>query len=186
MLKLKLKLKIRFQSKEIPGYSNYDLHIYGDNDYRVWSKPREASDGHKYGGCYMTNYLNPKGYLMVCLTKDRESKAFGIHRIVAWIFVENTDSKPTVDHIDRNPENNRPGNLRWATRQEQIDNRGMYSNNKSGVSGVSWNEGHNKWRVDLTENGVNKYFGVFEDFKDAEAKRHLEYTRIHNGELKAS
>jgi len=167
MLKLKLKLRLPVQSKEIPGFPNYDLHIYGDNDFRVWSKPRVDSRGCKRGNSYLTNSLNNKGYLQVGLMKDGKAKTVYIHLIVAWIFCENPDNKPTVDHKDRNPENNRPGNLRWATRREQQNNQGMYSTNKSGTKGVCLDKGSNKWRVQLTIDGVQKHFGRFADLKDA-------------------
>lgn len=45
-----------------------------------------------------------------------------IHRLVAETFIPNPENKPTVDHIDRNPNNNCLSNLRWATHSEQRDN----------------------------------------------------------------
>lgn len=44
-----------------------------------------------------------------------------VHRIVATAFNGSAPSKShVVDHIDTNKKNNRPGNLRWVTRLENI------------------------------------------------------------------
>ena len=44
-----------------------------------------------------------------------------IHRIVATAFLGEAPTKEyVVDHIDTNKQNNRPGNLRWVTRLENI------------------------------------------------------------------
>ena len=174
----KLKLKLRYKSFEIPGFPDYSLHCYGENDFRIWSKPRVTSHGHKRGNYYLTNCLND-GYLRVSLIKDGGKNTVKIHQIVAWIFVKNPENKPTVDHIDRNPLNNRAENLRWATNQEQQNNRGMRSDNTSGVPGVIWTKSNKKWRVRLQENGQKKHFGCFKDKKEAEIMRNLEYNRIH-------
>ena len=44
-----------------------------------------------------------------------------VHRIVALAFLgEPPTNKPIVYHIDKNKKNNRPSNLRWITRLEEI------------------------------------------------------------------
>jgi len=175
----KLKLKLRYKSYDIPGFPDYCLHIYGDNDFRVWSKPRVASHGRKRGNCYLTNTLNHKGYLAVSLRKDGKPNTVKIHQIVAWILVGNPENKPTVDHIDRDKLNNRPTNLRWATVTEQNNNQGIRSDNTSGIPGVYWNKNNKRWSVQLRENGQSKHFGYFIDLKEAIVMRNLEYNRIH-------
>ena len=45
-----------------------------------------------------------------------------LHRLVAIAFIENKDSKPMIDHIDRNKQNNRVDNLRWCTLSENMNN----------------------------------------------------------------
>ena len=175
----KLKLKLRYKSFEIPGFPDYSLHCYGDNDFRIWSKPRVGRRGRKCGNCYLTNCLNDHGYLVVGLSKDSKQKTVKLHQIVAWILVGNPENKPTVDHIDRDKLNNRPTNLRWATVTEQNNNQGIRSDNTSGIPGVYWNKNNKRWSVQLRENGQSKHFGYFKDKKEAEIMRNLEYNRIH-------
>jgi len=56
---------------------------------------------------------NKTGYLEIASAR--------IHRIVATAFLGEALSKEhVVDHIDTNKQNNRPDNLRWVTRLENI------------------------------------------------------------------
>jgi hypothetical protein len=54
---------------------------------------------------------NKYGYLSVCLSKQMKY----IHRLMAEAFIPNPENKPSVDHIDGNPQNNCVDNLRWCT-----------------------------------------------------------------------
>lgn len=49
-------------------------------------------------------------------------QGWGIHRVVAELFIPNPDNKPCVDHIDTNINNNRVDNLRWVTYIENNNN----------------------------------------------------------------
>ena len=160
---------------QITDYPDYELHKCGDNDFRVWSKCRSGVKGG-----HLKNCIDERGYLIVSLYKNRKKKTFRLHQIIAEIFVENPENKPEVDHIDRNILNNRPENLRWVTRQEQLHNQGIRSDNTSGVSGVIWHKATNKWIVRLQENGRMEYFGYFADKDEAIKVRNREYERMQS------
>ena len=97
--------------KEIPGY---------DQKYAVSSDGRvmNTKTGRilKQGTC-------PNNYKNVCLSHQSITHTFPVHRLVALAFILNPENKPCVDHIDRNPSNNRLENLRWATYIENGANR---------------------------------------------------------------
>lgn len=79
-------------------------------NYTHW-KPYEIPHSWVFGS-------NRNGYRQISLCK----KIYSAHRIICEVFHDNPENKPTVDHIDRNPSNNRADNLRWATSKEQREN----------------------------------------------------------------
>jgi hypothetical protein len=63
------------------------------------------------------------GYFVVTLSKNKKAIVKYIHRLMGIQFIPNPENKPTIDHIDRNPQNNSLENLRWATYKEQCENQ---------------------------------------------------------------
>jgi hypothetical protein len=80
-----------------------------------------------------------------------------MHRIILGI----TDPKIHVDHINRNPLDNRRCNLRIADPKQSAMNRGRKRTAKSGYKGVSRARDH--WRVSIKHLGVVHHIGMFDD-----------------------
>jgi hypothetical protein len=97
----------------IPNYENYIIYENGD----VFSKIRRG------GGGKLTQWLNSNGYYAVTLTKNSIMKSFTIHRLLGICFIPNPQNKPCIDHINRDRTNNNLDNLRWATNQENCNNK---------------------------------------------------------------
>lgn len=67
-----------------------------------------------------------------------------------------------VDHIDRNPLNNRISNLRIVTKSQNLFNRPTQVNNTSGFKGVSFNYKNRKFISQIRVKGNLIYLGSFE------------------------
>jgi len=75
---------------------------------------------HKHSGRERKLRINNSGYPYVMLCKDGKKLNCKVHRLVAQTFLENTENKETVNHIDGNKTNNNVDNLEWATRSENL------------------------------------------------------------------
>jgi hypothetical protein len=62
---------------------------------------------------------------------------------------------------------NRRENLRAVTHRQNNINKGFQSSNTSGVPGISWHKGANKWQVQIKVGGHNKHIGHFDNLRDA-------------------
>lgn len=94
-------------------------------DYRIKGKITKKSKNHL-------------GYIKVRLHKDGVRKEFSLHRIVAFSFVLNLQSKKEVNHIDGNKLNNSASNLEWCTRSENMKHAfktGLVSNKGENAPG---------------------------------------------------
>lgn len=62
------------------------------------------------------------GYLRFSLCQYGNVKKLYVHRLVAESFINNTENKPEIDHINTIRHDNRVENLRWVTRKENRNN----------------------------------------------------------------
>lgn len=60
-----------------------------------------------------------------------------------------------------------PDNCIWESDSNQMFNRTLFSNNKSGITGVSWHLKNSCWTVYINKNGKRSYLGSRKDFFDA-------------------
>lgn len=75
-----------------------------------------------------------------------------------------------IDHIIHGTMHlidNRRSNLRVVSHIENSRNRGVYSNNSSGITGVSWCNRESKWLVKLTTEGKSIFLGYFDNIEFA-------------------
>ena len=71
------------------------------------------------------------------------------------------------DHINRNSLDNRKANFREATNSQNKQNRSLFSNNTSGVTGVCWRKDSEKWRAEIRVNNQRICLGSFINKEDA-------------------
>ena len=92
---------------------------------------------------------------------------------------EKLGPKDLLDHKDRDPTNNRINNLRECTHAQNQQNKRTYSNNQSGVKGVSWYPRYGKWRVRIQHLGKPILVGMYADFDEACNARAQAQKQLH-------
>ena len=108
----------------------------------------------------------------------------GAHRL-AWIYVHGlTIGGAEVDHRDTNPSNNAISNLRLATSSEQKQNRGVQSNNRSGLKGAYYHACHKgkKWRSQIKVGDRLIFLGYFHTAQEAH-EAYVQAALEHFGEF---
>lgn len=66
------------------------------------------------------------GYRQVVLSKNGKTHTELVHRIVAYMFIENPNHLPCINHIDEDRLNNNVENLEWCT-YEYNNNHGSHN-----------------------------------------------------------
>lgn len=135
------------------------LNYEKDTGVFLWSKQPaiQIKVGAKAGT------ISPNGYLIIF----HKYKGYMAHRVAYTIVYGEQDwSKFEVDHINGVRHDNRISNLRLVTRSENVKNKKIYENNKSGVSGVYYNKKLSKWQGQLRVDGKAIYLGVYSNKED--------------------
>ena len=97
------------------------------------------------------------------VTANLNNEKISLHR-----FIMGAQPGETIDHINRNPRDNRKINLRFCTDHQNTFNKKLSINNTSGKTGVcKEKDNRGKWSAYIFINGKNKRLGVYENFEDA-------------------
>lgn len=95
------------------------------NRGRVRSVGRWVTDKtgrkHFFKGQILKPKRDKKGYLRVGLSCDGKQRLFSVHRLVAMAWLDNSEGKPEINHIDENKSNNDVFNLEWVTAKENAN-----------------------------------------------------------------
>lgn len=105
-------------------------------------------------------------------TKKEGRGTIGLHR-----FVMNPLPGFQVDHINRNPLDNRKCNLRLCTQQDNAKNKSRYKNNKSGFKGVYFLKDYGYWVAEIRYNN-KKYRKQCYSLEEAIKKREELYNSL--------
>ncbi len=124
--------------------------------------------------------LNGPGYLQIKV----QSRPYKAHRL-AWLHVNGVWPKLNIDHINRNPSDNRLVNLRDVTQKQNQQNRSTNSDNTSGHPGVYWSKRYSKWVAQIKHNQKQINLGYFTAIEEALAARkagELKYWGAHRAD----
>ena len=128
--------------------------------YVTYVSPEDFVEVSRYNWCAS---VGRGGRVVAARSYRRAGKTITVllHRFIA---------KPLqlhVDHIDRDPLNNRRENLRIVTHAQNRQNTSKQSNNTSGFKGVTRDKQSGKWVARIQVFGRPQYLGFFCDPNDA-------------------
>ena len=117
----------------------------------------------------IAGHTNSRGYVVINIGK----KKYKAHRL-AWLYIYG-EIPCEVDHINHIKYDNRIANLRDVDRTSQCRNASIYSNNKSGCTGVIWNKQANRWYSRIGVDGNKVFLGSFTSYTEAvDARKNAE------------
>jgi hypothetical protein len=150
-----------------PMLENFMKTTRMENWIELWEFPGyHVSNRGKVRG-KRGNVLNPsigkRGYFIVCLSVDGKRYTKMVHQLVLKTFRPEQPPDTTVDHINRNRTDNRIENLRWASKQQQIDNSEMPKGSKHPMSKLTENDIpkiRQLLSMGITQTRIAEQFGV--------------------------
>jgi hypothetical protein len=154
--------RINLKGVDLKGFivSSDALHkIFNYKDGMLFWKIKTRQPQQKIGD--RAGSTKENGYREIIIGKV----SYKEHRLI-WILHFGLTSE-FIDHIDRDPSNNRIENLRLATRGQNSHNRTKYKTNTSGFKGVSFFKAGRKWHARIMANGVDRHLGYYNTPEDA-------------------
>lgn len=121
----------------------------------------------------VAGHMSGNGYLYVSLNR----KSYLAHR-VALALIDGAWPINHVDHANGRRDDNRLCNIRHATPSQNVQNRDVRADSRSGIKGVAIHP-HGKWRAKIRANGKVHHLGYFDTAEEAQEAHRLAAIRLH-------
>ena len=105
--------------------------------------------------------MTENGYISIIIKRRK----YMAHRL-AWLYINGELPKYEIDHINHNRSDNSINNLREVEKSENLKNKRLCKNNKTGQMGVYWRANRNCWIANIYVNSKLIYLGSSKFFDD--------------------
>lgn len=109
---------------------------------------------------------NGKSYIRMSIS----NRLYLAHRL-AWLYITGSFPNGEIDHVNGNGLDNRFSNLRDVMSADNMLNKRIYKNNKSGATGVLYRDRDSAWVSSIGYNGKRIFIGQFNNLFDAVCAR---------------
>lgn len=148
------------------------LHYDPETGVLTW-----AIRKHKVKLGAVAGRTTPKGYIEVRLNLV----IYQAHRL-AWLYMYGDWPDGFIDHINRDPGDNRIANLRVVSRQQNARNVPVSIRSSTGIKGVGHHKQSGKYRAKIWAGGKQLWLGHF-DTVEAAAAAYKQAAIFHHGEF---
>ena len=146
------------KTKELPTVEElWDIFYYDLEGFLVWKNGKRK--GRRAGN------IRPRGYRYIRLRNDHDRCFYFEHRLIFKMF--NGFDPNVVDHLDRNPSNNKFNNLRSVSHTQNIVNSKLRVTNKSGYRNVYWDKSIRRWVVKIDRERKVVHHSIHKDKAEA-------------------
>jgi len=153
--------------KDVIGYEDrYSISNLGNLKAKSYVKER-GKYSSKTKEKILSKHIGRHGYMIFKLCKNKKTKTYKIHQLVAMAFLNHTPCgfKLVIDHINGDKLDNRVENLQIVTTRENSSNRKKTYTSK--YIGVSWDKTRNKWTSRLKFENKYLFLGRFNTEEEA-------------------
>jgi hypothetical protein len=158
----------------------YSIIYLTQDQFTIVSSHRyKALNAFKWFALWDATTLTFRAVRNSSMAGGKKSYTIYMHREIMGL--EKGD-KRTVDHWNHDTLDNTDDNIRFATRGQQDQNKGMTAHNTSGYKGSSFHKRIGKWQARIYVEGKVKHLGYF----STALAGHLAYceaAKLHFGEF---
>lgn len=156
-----------FRKNKFKIKDNYVIGIVGDEQQFIFDK-EDFNKVKKYSW-----FIDGNGYVVA--NDAKAEKQMRLHR-----YLMNPTELDIVDHINRNPSDNRKSNLRICDYKVNNRNRSLGRNNTSGFAGVTFDKSRKKWMAHLKVDNKFINLGRYDTIEEAIIKRRKGEIELHD------
>ena len=154
--------------QQVRSLFSYDA----ETGHLTWVNVTAPSQKHLLGK--IAGSLDMKGRRVVSIMY----RNYFVSRLV-WLHVHGTWPPAQIDHINRDPSDNRLCNLRPATAVQNMANRKVKAKSASGFRGVFFDADRGLWRASIRVSGKRVFIGRFSTPEAAGDAYRDEKVRLH-------